>query len=55
MANVGCRIYSNIKRAPKELIEGFRGIPVANIDDCMGRISCCGSDIMPMNKALPSP
>ena len=51
MANVGCRIYSQIKRAPKELIEGFRGIPVANIDDCMGRIACCGSDLMPMNKA----
>ncbi len=50
MANVGCRIYKDFKRPDKELIEAFRGIPVANIDDCMGRIACCGSELMAMNK-----
>ncbi|MGL5436216.1 MAG: RraA family protein [Lachnospiraceae bacterium] len=50
MANVGCRIYQDFKRPDKELIEAFRGIPVANIDDCMGRIACCGSELMAMNK-----
>lgn len=51
MANIGCRIYTNINRPAKELVEGFRGIPVANIDDCMGRIASCDSSLIPMNKA----
>ncbi len=45
MANVGCRIYTKINRPEKSLIEGFRGLPVANIDDCMGRIACCDSSL----------
>lgn len=51
MANIGCRIYTKINRPAKELVEGFKGIPVANIDDCMGRIACCDSSLIPMNKA----
>ena len=35
MSNVGLRIFSNISRPPKALIEGFSGIPVANIADNM--------------------
>ena len=49
MANVGCRIYTKINRPEKSLIEGFRGLPVANIDDCMGRIACCDSSLKAMN------
>ena len=49
MANVGCRIYTKINRPDKSLLEGFRGLPVANIDDCMGRIACCNSSLKPMN------
>lgn len=49
MANIGCRIYTNINRPDPALVEAFRGIPVANIDDCMGRIAACGSDLKPMN------
>lgn len=51
MANVGCRIYTKIERPDPKLVEAFRGIPVANIDDCMGRIACCDSSLVPMNKA----
>lgn len=51
MANIGCRIYTKINRPAKELIDGFKGIPVANIDDCMGRIACCDGSLIPMNKA----
>lgn len=51
MANIGCRIYTKINRPAPELVQGFAGIPVANIDDCMGRIACCGSALVPMNKA----
>lgn len=51
MANIGCRIYETINRPPKELVDAFEGIPVANIDDCMGRIACCGSSLVPMNSS----
>jgi len=37
---VGCRIYRNITRAPKEMVERFRGIPTSNIGDQMHRIYC---------------
>lgn len=50
MANIGCRIYSEIKRPDPALVEAFKGIPVANIDDCMGRIASCDSSLLPMNK-----
>ena len=40
MLNVGFRIYKNIKRTPKEMVERFRGIPSSNIGDQMNRIYC---------------
>lgn len=51
MSNTGCRIYKKINRPAKELVEGFAGLPVANIDDCMGRIACCDSTLKAMNHA----
>lgn len=51
MANIGCRIYTEFDRPDPSLVEAFRGIPVANIDDCMGRIAACGSELKPMNHA----
>ena len=51
MANVGFREFLNIKRPAQELIEAFRGIPVANIADQMGRIYCVDAAIKPMNSA----
>ncbi|MBP2627511.1 MAG: Dimethylmenaquinone methyltransferase [Firmicutes bacterium] len=50
MSNVGLRVYANIKRAPKELIEGFKGLPVANIADNMNRMSCMDAKIRPINE-----
>jgi RraA family protein len=50
MKNVGFRIYSNTMRPPKELVEGFTGIPVANIADNMNRMSCIDSRIRNMNE-----
>lgn len=37
---VGCRIYKTIERAPKEMVERFRGIPTSNIGDQMQRLYC---------------
>lgn len=51
MANVGCRIRKTFDRPAKELVEAFRDIPVANIDDCMNRIGAVDSGLKPMNKA----
>lgn len=38
--NQGNRAFSDFKRAPKELIELFKGIPLANVADNMGRTPC---------------
>ncbi|MEY8351980.1 RraA family protein [Lachnospiraceae bacterium 54-53] len=51
MANAGCRIRKNIDRPSAELVEAFRDIPVANIDDCMNRIAAVDSGLKPMNRA----
>jgi len=51
MSNVGLRIKKNINRPSKELIEGFAGLPVANIADMMNRMFCLDAKIRPMNAA----
>jgi RraA family protein len=45
----GCKIKRNFERPAKELVEAFRGIPVANIDDNMGRIAAVDHSIFPLN------
>ena len=37
MKNVGCKTVQNFQRPDPALVERFRNLPVANIDDCMGR------------------
>lgn len=49
MSNPGYRIFTNVARPAKELMELFRDIPVPNIDDQMGRIYCVDSGIRPLN------
>ena len=44
---VGCRIKKNIVRPDRSLVEAFRGIPVANIDDCMNRLSAVQAELCP--------
>ena len=51
MSNINFRIYSKIDRPSKELVKSFAGIPVANIGDCMNRMSCIDSKIRPLNGA----
>lgn len=46
---VGCRIKRNFVRPDRALVEAFRGIPVANIDDCMGRLAAVDAGLEPMN------
>lgn len=51
MSTPGLRIYSDFPRPDPALVEGFRGIPVANISDCMGRLFVMSSKIQAMGKA----
>ena len=45
---IGCKIVLDFKRPSPELIERFREIPVANLDDCMGRTAAVRAEIVPM-------
>lgn len=47
--STGFRIYTQFDRPAKELIEGFRNIPVANIADIMNRLNCLDAKIKPCN------
>ncbi len=50
--NIGCKVVVNFERPSKEIIELFRGVPVANIDDNMGRIAAVDSSIRPQNTTI---
>ena len=47
--SVNCRIRKNFPRPDRALVEAFRGIPVANIDDCMNRMAAVDTRLEPMN------
>lgn len=49
--SVGCRIVRDFERPAKELVERFRNMQVANIDDNMGRIAAVDSAIKAVGKA----
>ena len=51
MSNVGFQIVSSFQRPDKALVEAFRELPVANIDDCMNRTAAVDGSIRPVNKA----
>ena len=51
MSNVGFQIVSDFQRPARELVEAFRELPVANIDDCMNRTAAVDPAIRPVNKA----
>ena len=44
----GCRIYKDFKRPDPTLVEQFKGMPVANIDDNMQRIAAVDAAIKPV-------
>lgn len=50
MATIGFREWKRIRRADESLIGRFKGIPVPNIDDNMGRLYAVSSDIRPLNR-----
>ena len=50
MTSTGCVIYKNFTRPSKDVINLFRDLPVANIDDCMNRMAAVDPAIVPMGK-----
>ncbi|KYZ75669.1 methyltransferase [Anaerosporomusa subterranea] len=49
MSNAGFRIFKKVNRPDKDLIEQFKGLPVANIADEMNRFSCVDARIKRVN------
>ncbi|MBQ9155983.1 MAG: RraA family protein [Eubacterium sp.] len=47
---IGCKIVKDFKRPDQKLVERFRDMPVANIDDNMGRIAAVDTAIEPVGK-----
>lgn len=47
----GFRVKRSWTRVSPELVEGFRGLPVANVSDSMTRIPSLGPDIRPMHRS----
>lgn len=50
MSNVGMRIYHEVNRPSKELMERVGAFAVSNLADCMGRFFCAGPQIKPFNE-----
>jgi RraA family protein len=47
--NPGFRIFVNVQRPARELVEQYRGIPTSNINDNMNRLFCMRHEIKPLN------
>ena len=47
--SIGFRILARQQVAPKSLVEGFAGLPVANVSDSMARMTAGGSGLRPMH------
>jgi len=50
--SIGCRIRSDIQRPNPELLERLKKVPVANLDDNMGRLYAVDAGIKPFNKRV---
>ena len=46
----GLTIVKDFKRPDDELVQQFKGVPVANLDDVMNRISSVNEHLTPVNK-----
>jgi RraA family protein len=50
---LGLQILKRRRQVPERLIDAFRGLPVANISDCMTRMTAAGPRLRPMHKGGP--
>lgn len=47
----GLQIFKRERQVPAQLVEAFKGLPVANISDCMSRMTAGGPRLRPMHKS----
>ncbi|MGZ5178834.1 MAG: RraA family protein [Ramlibacter sp.] len=50
---VGLQILKRTRQVPERYVQAFRGLPVANISDCMARMTAAGPRLRPMHKRGP--
>lgn len=48
---VGLQILKRTRQVPDRLVQAYKGLPVANISDCMTRMTAGGSRLRPMHKS----
>ena len=48
---VGLQILERRRQVSAQLVHAFKGLPVANISDCMARMSSAGPRLRPMHKS----
>ena len=48
---VGLRILKRTRQVSAQLVEAYKGLPVANISDCMGRMAAAGPRLRAMHKS----
>ena len=46
----GLQILKRQRQVPEALVQAFRGLPVANVSDCMSRLSAAGPRLRPMHR-----
>jgi len=46
----GLQILKRTRQVPDHFIQAFRGLPVANVSDCMARMTAAGPRLRPMHK-----
>lgn len=49
MSNIGNRVFTEVPRPPREIVEMFRGLPSSNINDEMNRLFCMHAYISLLN------
>jgi RraA family protein len=48
---VGLQILKRTRQVPERIVQAFKGLPVANISDCMTRMTAGGARLRPMHKS----
>jgi regulator of RNase E activity RraA len=48
---IGFRIRKNTRKVGPEMVEKFRGLPVANVSDSMSRMTATGARLRPMHRS----
>lgn len=48
---VGLQVIKRTRQVSTQLVQAYKGLPVANISDCMARITAAGPRLRPMHKA----